>query len=191
MNRVLYSIIDVKKFHSLKLFKDLRPTWSERRSWWGARRLSLLTKVLLIFLFFSYFLIQSFLFFLFSQSQVSYFPIFLSNHAAGTPISWHILTLTGALIKNLTIPTGIVGWRFLKHRCLQYNQPNNSQRVPQRTAEGTVSPYYNDNNALDRNPPTMREVQEIPITNDWGGTNSTNIIAWWRPAVRGQNVLHK
>ena len=43
------------------------------------------TKVLLIFLFFSYFLIQSFLFFLFSQSRVSYFPIFLSNHVAGHP----------------------------------------------------------------------------------------------------------
>ena len=45
------------------------------------------TKVLLIFLFFSYFLIQSFLFFLFSQSRVSYFPIFLSNHAAGHPVN--------------------------------------------------------------------------------------------------------
>ena len=47
------------------------------------------TKVLLIFLFFSYFLIQNFLFFLFflfSQSQVSYFPIFLSNHASGHPV---------------------------------------------------------------------------------------------------------
>ena len=43
------------------------------------------TKVLLIFLFFSSFLIQSLLFFLFSQSRVSYFPIFLSNHAAGHP----------------------------------------------------------------------------------------------------------
>ena len=43
------------------------------------------TKLLLIFLFFSYFLIQSFLFFLFSQSRVSYFPIFLSNHGAGHP----------------------------------------------------------------------------------------------------------
>ena len=43
------------------------------------------TKLLLIFLFFSYFLIQSFLFFLFSQSWVSYFPIFLNNHAAGHP----------------------------------------------------------------------------------------------------------
>ena len=37
------------------------------------------------FLFFSYFLKQSFLFFLFSQSWVSYFPVFLSNHAAGHP----------------------------------------------------------------------------------------------------------
>ena len=44
------------------------------------------TKVLLIFLFFSYFLIQNFLFFLFCQSQVSYFPIFLSNYAAGHPV---------------------------------------------------------------------------------------------------------
>ena len=37
------------------------------------------------FPFFSYFLIQRFLFFLFSQSLVSYFPIFLSNRAAGHP----------------------------------------------------------------------------------------------------------
>ena len=44
------------------------------------------TKVLLIFLFSSYFLMQSFLFFLFSQSRVSYVPIFLSNHAAGHPV---------------------------------------------------------------------------------------------------------
>ena len=43
------------------------------------------TKVLLIFLFFSYFLIQSFLFFLFSECRVSYFPIFLSDQAAGHP----------------------------------------------------------------------------------------------------------
>ena len=43
------------------------------------------TKVLLIFLFFSYFLKQSFLFFLFSESRVSYFPIFLSDQAAGHP----------------------------------------------------------------------------------------------------------
>ena len=50
---------------------------------WGAGRLSLLTKVLVIFLFFSHFLIQSFLFFLFSQSWVPYFPIFLSIHGTG------------------------------------------------------------------------------------------------------------
>ena len=37
------------------------------------------------FLILSYFLMQSFLFFLFSQSWVSYFPIYLSNHAAGHP----------------------------------------------------------------------------------------------------------
>ena len=30
---------------------------------------------------------QSFLFFLFSQSRVSYFPIFLSNHAAAHPVN--------------------------------------------------------------------------------------------------------
>ena len=52
----------------------------------GCREAILSTKVLLIFLFFSYFLMQSFLFFLFSQSWVSYFPIFLSSHAAGHPL---------------------------------------------------------------------------------------------------------
>ena len=51
----------------------------------GTGRVSLSMKVLLIFLFPPIFLIQSFLlFFLFSQSGVPYFPIFLSNHAAGT-----------------------------------------------------------------------------------------------------------
>ena len=43
------------------------------------------TKVLLIFLFFSYFLIQNFLFFLFCQSQVSYFPIFFEQLCRWTP----------------------------------------------------------------------------------------------------------
>ena len=52
------------------------------------------TKVLLIFLFFSYFLIQSFLFFLFSESQVSYFPIFLSDQAAGHPVTFGLVHAT-------------------------------------------------------------------------------------------------
>ena len=44
--------------------------------------ISMSTKVLFIFLFF---LIQTFLIFLFFQYWVSYFPIFLSCHAAGHP----------------------------------------------------------------------------------------------------------
>ena len=48
--------------------------------------------------------------------------------------------------------------------------------LPQRTAEGSVSSSHNtnnDNKALDRNPPTMSEVCDTPITNNHGGTNSS------------------
>ena len=41
--------------------------------------------------------------------------------------------------------------------------------LPQRTAEGSVSSSHNtnnDNNALDRNLPTMSEVCDTPITNN-------------------------
>ena len=41
---------------------------------------------------------------------------------------------------------------------------HNSRSLPQRTAEGSVSSCDNTNNALDRNPPTMSEVRETPIT---------------------------
>ena len=40
------------------------------------------------------------------------------------------------------------------------------------TAEGSVSSSDNTNNTLDRNPPTMSEVRDAPITNNHGGTNS-------------------
>ena len=63
-----------------------KDSWPLLWPWWGAGRLSMSMKVPLIFLFFSYFLIQSFQFSLFSHSRVSYFPIFLSNHAAGHPV---------------------------------------------------------------------------------------------------------
>ena len=66
------------------------------------------TKVLLIFLFFSYFLIQSFLFFLFSQSRVSYFPIFLSSHAAGHPEnlfqSWTVKLFCFKIKSHMNVP---------------------------------------------------------------------------------------
>ena len=41
---------------------------------------------------------------------------------------------------------------------------HNSRSLPQRTAEGSVSSCDNTNNALDRNPPTMSEFRETPIT---------------------------
>ena len=50
---------------------------------------------------------------------------------------------------------------------------HSSRLLPQRTAEGTVSSSSNANNALDRDPPTMREVRDTPITNNHGGTNSS------------------
>ena len=34
---------------------------------------------------------------------------------------------------------------------------------PKRTAEGTISSSENAHNALDRDPPTMREVRDTPI----------------------------
>ena len=40
------------------------------------------------------------------------------------------------------------------------------------TAEGSaVSSSDNTNNTLDRNPPTMSEVRDTPITNNHGGIN--------------------
>ena len=50
---------------------------------------------------------------------------------------------------------------------------HNNRSPPQRTAEGSVSSSDNANNALDRNPPTMSEVCDTPITNNHGGTHSS------------------
>ena len=50
---------------------------------------------------------------------------------------------------------------------------HDNQPLPQRTAKGSVSSSHNANNALDRNPPTMSEVCDTPITNNHGGTNSS------------------
>ena len=44
---------------------------------------------------------------------------------------------------------------------------------PQRTANGSVSSSHNANNALDRNPTTISEVCDTPITNNHVGTNSS------------------
>ena len=55
------------------------------------------------------------------------------------------------------------------------NAVSNMGFLPQRTAEGSVSSSHNtnnDNNALDRNLPTMSEVCDTPITNNHSGTNS-------------------
>ena len=50
---------------------------------------------------------------------------------------------------------------------------HDNRPLPQRTAKGSVSSPHNANNALDRNPPTMSEVCDTPITNNHGGTNSS------------------
>ena len=47
---------------------------------------------------------------------------------------------------------------------------HDNRPLPQRTAAGSVSSPHNANNALDRNPPTMSEVCDTPITNNHGGT---------------------
>ena len=41
-----------------------------------------------------------------------------------------------------------------------------------RTAEGTVPSSNNANHALDRDPPTISEVRDTPVTNNYGDTNS-------------------
>ena len=46
------------------------------------------------------------------------------------------------------------------------------QPLPQPTTEGSVSSSNNTNNSLDRNPPTMSEVHDTPVTNNDDGTNS-------------------
>ena len=50
---------------------------------------------------------------------------------------------------------------------------HSSRSLPQRTVEGTGSSSNNTNNALDRNPPTMSQVCDTPITSKNGGTNSS------------------
>ena len=45
--------------------------------------------------------------------------------------------------------------------------------LQQWTAEGTASSSINASNALNRNPPTMNEVRDTPITNNHGSTNSS------------------
>ena len=52
---------------------------------------------------------------------------------------------------------------------------HDNRLLPQRTTEGSVSSSYNANNALNRNPPTMSEVCDTPITNNHGGTNSSTL----------------
>ena len=69
---------------------------------------------------------------------------------------------------------------------------HDNRSPPQRTAEGSLSSSHNVNNALDRNPPTMSEVCDTPITDNHGGTNSAtqliDTIRWWRrPSVCGRN----
>ena len=49
---------------------------------------------------------------------------------------------------------------------------HDNRSLLQRTAEGSVFSSHNTNNALDRSPPTMSEVCDTPITNNYGGTNS-------------------
>ena len=49
---------------------------------------------------------------------------------------------------------------------------HDNRSLPQPTAEGSVSSSHNTNNALDRNPPTVSNVCDTPITNNHGGTNT-------------------
>ena len=64
-------------------------------------------------------------------------------------------------------------FRYISNKKWENNKLNknklSSWSLPQRTAEGTVS---SSSNALDRNPPTMAKVYDIPITNNLSGRNS-------------------
>ena len=52
---------------------------------------------------------------------------------------------------------------------------HDNRPLPQRTTEGSVSSSHNTNNTLNRNPPTMSEVCDSPITNNHSGTNSSTL----------------
>ena len=54
-----------------------------------------------------------------------------------------------------------------------YDQ-NGSRSVPQRTAKGTVSSSKNASTALSQNPPTVSEIRDTPITDDYGVSNAQN-----------------
>ena len=103
---------------------------------------------------------------------------------SGTKLSLLTETLTGSLLElkrlstwdfTLTTSTGTVELRFLKRGCLQKKKHDNRPHLPlpRRVAGGSVSSSHNANNALARNPPTMSEVWDTPITNNHGGTNSS------------------
>ena len=44
--------------------------------------------------------------------------------------------------------------------------------VPPRTAKGTVSSSKNASTALSRNPPTVSDIRDTPITGDYGVSNA-------------------
>ena len=52
-----------------------------------------------------------------------------------------------------------------------YDQ-HGSRSVPQRTAKGTVSSSKNASTALSQNPPTVSEIRDTPITDDYGVSNA-------------------
>ena len=104
--------------------------------------------------------------------------ILLTKTLTGTLVELRRLSTWGFI---LTTSTGTVELKFLKCGCLQLDNMRDNLFQPQRTAEGSVSSSHNANNALDRNPPTMSEVCDTPITNN-------HTIAWWRPALCGWNV---
>ena len=68
---------------------------------------------------------------------------------------------------------------------------HDNRPVPQRTAEGSGSSCHNANNALDRNPPSLRFVMHQSLTTmvvQIAQLSKSDSIAWWRPAVCSWNV---
>ena len=99
----------------------------------------------------------------------------------GTRLSLLTETLTGTLVQsnrathirlhsnNINKDNGIE----IPEAWMPTIRQHSSRSLPQRTTEGTGSSSNNANNALDRNPPTMSQVCDAPITNKNGGTNSS------------------
>ena len=107
----------------------------------------------------------------------------VSEHANKTghyPLWDEVKSLTGTLVGlrwlstyHFTLTTNRDSGTEIPEAWMRTIRQHDNRPLPQRTASLSVSSPHNANNALDRNPPTMSEVCDTPITNNHGSINSS------------------